>query len=234
MPPTAEGRWALTTAPLAAPPSATDWAAAMASQLLARHGIVTRETVSSEAVDGGFQAVYQVLRAMEEAGRIRRGYFVAGLGGAQFAMPPALDLLRSMRDLPDEPRTVVLAATDPANPYGAIVRWPRAPLVEEGRGPTRSAGARVILVDGELAGYLRRGERELLLFLPAAEPALARVAREVARTLRHLALAREEGRRGMLLAEIDGREATTHPAAAVFIDEGFARSAMGLQLRPGP
>ncbi len=86
---------------------------------------ITRETVASEAVAGGFTAVYQVLRAMEEAGRIRRGYFVAGLGAAQFALPAALDLLRSLRDLPEAPRTVVLAATDPANPYGSILPWPR-------------------------------------------------------------------------------------------------------------
>ena len=155
---------------------------------------------------------------------------MAGLGGAQFAAPAAVELLRSMREMPDAPRTHVLAATDPANPYGAIVRWPQnAPPDDEtaGRGPTRSAGARVVLVDGELAGYLRRGERELLLFSSDAEPRHAQVTREVARALRRLM-----GTRGMLLAEIDGSDATAHPAAAVFIDEGFARTAMGLQLRP--
>ena len=112
---------------------------------------MTRETVASEAVSGGFSAVYQVLRAMEDAGRIRRGYFVAGLGGAQFAMPAALDLLRSMRDVPDEPRTVTVAATDPANPYGSILPWPEAGSRQEAARPTRSVGARVILVDGQAA-----------------------------------------------------------------------------------
>ena len=79
---------------------------------------MTRETVAAESIPGGFSAVYDVLKAMEEAGRIRRGYFVGGLGGAQFALPAAVDLLRSFRDVPEEPRHVVLAATDPANPYG--------------------------------------------------------------------------------------------------------------------
>src|SRR6185436_13613062 len=97
-----------------APPTAsspTEWAAAMAQQLLARHGLVTRETVASEAVTGGFSAIYQVLKAMEDAGRVRRGYFVAGLGAAQFAMPAALEMLRGMREPPDTPRTIALAAT---------------------------------------------------------------------------------------------------------------------------
>src|SRR5258705_1091047 len=209
----------------------TEWATAMAHQLLARHGVITRETVAAESIAGGFSAVYQVLKAMEEAGRIRRGYFVAGLGAAQFAMPAALDLRRSMRDVRDEPRTVVVAATDPANPYGASIKWPElAEATASGRGPTRAAGALVILVDGHAAAYLRRGERELLLFLPEAEPSRSRIGREVARMLLHLAATRE-GRRGMLIAEINGTPATVHPAARLFIDEGFAATAMGMQAR---
>jgi ATP-dependent Lhr-like helicase len=226
--------------------AATEWSAALAQQLLARHGIVTRETVASEAVAGGFSAVYQVLRALEDAGRIRRGYFVAGLGGAQFALPPALDLLRSLREQPDERRTVVLAAPDPANPYGTILKWPDpsdapaapAPLPErrpgdaEGTGrPTRVVGALAILVDGFAAGYLRRGERELLLFGSDAEPQRSHRIREVARTLIGLAARREEGRRGMLIAEINGMAAPTHPSARLFVEEGFAITAMGLQAR---
>jgi hypothetical protein len=216
---------------------ATEWAAAMAQQLLTRHGVVTRENVVAESIAGGFSAVYQVLKAMEDAGRIRRGYFVAGLGAAQFAMPAALDLLRSMRDAPDESRTVVMAATDPANPYGALVKWPDLASSESttdvpasGRGPTRVAGALVVLVDGRAAAYLRRGERELLLFLPDAEPLRSRVGREVARLLLHLAATRE-GRRGMLIAEINGASATAHPAARLFVEEGFAATAMGIQAR---
>jgi ATP-dependent Lhr-like helicase len=274
VPPRAEGRWSLIGRRSASgaaspkprsgegglasskPPSgvggATEWATAMAHQLLTRHGVVTRETVAAESVAGGFTAVYQVLKAMEDAGRIRRGYFVAGLGAAQFAMPAALDLLRSMRDVPEEPRTAVMAATDPANPYGAITKWPEPGEAEpglvasersestrllpgersesRGRGPTRVAGALVILVDGRAAAYLRRGERELLLFLPDAEPSRSRVGREAARMLLHLAATRE-GRRGMLIAEINGMPATAHPAARLFIDEGFAATAMGIQAR---
>ena len=274
VPPRAEGRWSVVqparqgrpaspkprssaSGPASPKPrsggrEATEWATAMAHQLLARHGVITRETVAAESVAGGFSAVYQVLKAMEDAGRIRRGYFVAGLGAAQFALPAALDLLRSMRDVPEEPRTVVMAATDPANPYGAITKWPEVgespdglglserseskglALSErsesKGRGPTRAAGALVILVDGRAAAYLRRGERELLLFLPGSEPSRSRVGREVARMLLHLAATRE-GRRGMLIAEINGVPATGHPAARLFIEEGFAATAMGIQAR---
>ena len=241
VPPRAEGRWSLVAGPRASKDSrgsATEWATAMAHQLLARHGVVTRETVAAESVAGGFSAVYQVLKAMEDAGRIRRGYFVAGLGAAQFAVPAALDLLRSMRDVPEEPRTAVMAATDPANPYGAITKWPTTSSApgpapserSESRGPTRTAGALVILVDGRAAAYLRRGERELLLFLPESEPSRSRVGREVARMLLHLAATRE-GRRGLLIAEINGAAATGHPAARLFIEEGFAATAMGIQAR---
>jgi len=241
VPPRAEGRWSLVE-PARQVASrdrgpATEWAAAMAQQLLARHGVITRETVAAESIAGGFSAVYQVLKAMDDAGRVRRGYFVAGLGAAQFAMPAALDLLRSMRDAPEESRTVLMAATDPANPYGALVKWPDIAGAESttdvataGRGPTRTAGALVVLVDGHAAAYLRRGERELLLFLPAAEPLRSRVAREVARMLLHLAATRE-GRRGMLIAEINGAPATAHPVARLFVEEGFAATAMGIQAR---
>ena len=249
VPPRAEGRWSLVDPARQLVrrsaqresgrdrAAATEWATAMAQQLLTRHGVITRETVAAESVAGGFSAVYQVLKAMEDAGRIRRGYFVAGLGAAQFAMPAALDLLRSMRDAPEESRTVVMAATDPANPYGALVKWPdiaspqsTIDMPASGRGPTRAAGALVVLVDGRAAAYLRRGERELLLFLPDAEPSRSRVGREIARILFQLAATRE-GRRGMLIADINGAPATAHPAARLFVEEGFAVTAMGIQAR---
>ena len=86
--------------------------------------MLTREALTVELIPGGFSSVYPVLRAMEESGRLRRGYFVAGLGATQFALPGAVDLLRSLRDAPDEPEVAVLAATDPANPYGATLKWP--------------------------------------------------------------------------------------------------------------
>ena len=238
VPPAAEGRWSVVQPPRMTKTASTDWAASMAQQLLARHGVVTRETVAAEAVSGGFTAVYDVLKAMEDTGRVRRGYFVAGLGAAQFAMPAALDLLRSLRDASEEPRAVLLAATDPANPYGGIVKWPdlasgnTTGASDSGRGPTRSVGALVILVDGAAAGYLRRGERELLLFLPDAEPQRSRVGRAVARALLDLSRGRQPGQRGMLLAEINGAAASTHPAARMFMEEGFVVGALGLQVRP--
>ncbi len=246
VPPTAEGRWSA-VAVNDRTVSPTEYMTSLAQQLLTRHGVVTRETVTHEAIVGGFSTVYTVLKAMEDSGRVRRGYFVAGLGGAQFAMPAGLDLLRSMRDVPDEPRTVALAATDPANPYGSILKWPDTgePVasaegsttpIEGGRGPTRSVGSIVILVDGAAAAYLKRGERELLLFPPDDEPRRSMVIRQVARTLRRLAAAREEGRRGMLIVEVNGTPGTAHPAARLFIEEGFLPTAMGLQARvpPGP
>src|SRR5207247_6219787 len=119
-PPEAAGRWSLVPAPGAG--TTTERLHAISLSLLERHGVVTREAVASEAIEGSFSAVYPVLRAMEEAGRIRRGYFVDGLGAAQFALAGALDRLRSARDAADPPgsgEVLLLAASDPASPYGA-------------------------------------------------------------------------------------------------------------------
>jgi ATP-dependent Lhr-like helicase len=96
----------------------------MAQQLLNRYGVVTREVAGAEGIAGGFGAVYDVLKALEDAGRIRRGYFVGGVGATQFALPAALDLMRSLRGEPDTPEVLTLAATDPANPYGTTLTWP--------------------------------------------------------------------------------------------------------------
>jgi ATP-dependent helicase Lhr and Lhr-like helicase len=168
-PPTAAGRWSLTHELFAGSASSTEAAAAVANQLLDRHGVLTRESMRAEAVRGGFSTVYPVLKALEEAGRVRRGYVVAGLGAAQFAAPGAIDRLRALRD-PDEhgptdrtPDVVVLAATDPAQPYGAALAWPET----AGR-PSRSAGAFVVLVDGDPVAELERGGRSLTTF-PGAE-----------------------------------------------------------------
>ena len=130
---------------------------ALAGVLLQRHGVLTREAVLAEGTPGGFAGVYPVLRAMEEAGRIRRGYFIEGLGASQFALPGAVDRLRGLRE-PDG-RIVALAATDPANPYGIVIPW----LESAGR-PARAAGAYVVLESGELKLFLERGGRSLLTF----------------------------------------------------------------------
>ena len=210
---------------------ATKWAAATTQQLLARHGVVTREAVASEFVPGGFGVVYPVLKALEEGGRLRRGYFVAGLGATQFALPGALDLLRSLRDLPDEPEVVLLAATDPANPYGATLKWPRG-RDDAGRAPTRSVGASVILVDGAVVAYVARGERQLTTFLPEAEPARSRAARAIGRVLIERTAVTEVPR-AMLIEEIDGAPPDHHPLTAYLVEAGYAASAAGLQARPG-
>jgi ATP-dependent Lhr-like helicase len=258
-PPSAEGRWALVSQALDRSAKAvaprdvaiTKWAAAMTQQLLARHGVVTREAVAADGVTGGFGIVYPVLKGLEENGRIRRGYFVAGLGATQFAMPGALDLLRSLRDAPDEPEIAVLAATDPANPYGAALSWPKkkpqsaqssqskdfsadaanSPVFsgDAGRGPTRSVGATVILVNGALAAYLGRGDRQLVTYLPETEPERSKVGRAVARVLIDRARVGGDSPRGMLIEEIDGAPPTGHPLSPLLADAGFVAGAMGLQ-----
>src|ERR1700682_877587 len=126
-PATTQGRWSLVES-LIAKRSETERARALAHQLLSRYGVVVREAAAVESIAGGFSAVYPVLKAMEDAGRVRRGYFVAGLGATQFATAGALDLLRSLRDESDQPEVAMLAATDPANPYGALLKWPEAGL----------------------------------------------------------------------------------------------------------
>ena len=161
-PPRAQGRWSLLTRELGDRDavSPTEAAAALAGVLLDRHGVLTRAAARGEGVAGGFAAVYPVLRAMEESGRIRRGYFVTGLGGAQFALPGAVDRLRAFRDGVPEgfPGAVVLAATDPANPYGVALAWPET----EGARPQRAAGAFVVLVDGLASLYVEKGGRGLV------------------------------------------------------------------------
>ena len=244
-PPAAEGRWTLVRPVLADPRvrtatgvsqpmrpakgDATKWAAAMAHQLLARHGVLTREAVAAEAIPGGFGVVYPVLKAMEESGRLRRGYFVAGLGATQFALPGALDLLRSLRDSPDEAEVAVLAATDPASPYGAMLKWPATLAADAGRGPTRTVGATVILVDGALAAYLARGDRQLLTVLPDAEPQRSRAGRAIGRMLIDRARTGGDTPRGMLIEEIDGLEPSAHPMAPYLAEAGFIYGAMGFQ-----
>ena len=229
-PPSAQGRWSLVAERAGTPVSPTEWAAATARQLLDRHGVVTRETVAAEGIRGGFSAVYDVFKAMEDSGRVRRGLFVGGLTAAQFATPAALDLLRAGRERPESPQVVHLAATDPANPYGATLRWPaEQETTGERRALMRAAGALVILVNGALAAYLPRGGRRLSAFLPEADPERTMVARAVSRRLFELATAQEGQRRGVLVAEVNGGAAGDHPVAPFLLEAGYARGAAGLQ-----
>jgi len=163
-PPSAQGRWSLVSQLVEQQSTATQALHAVAMQLLERHGVVTREAVLAEHVRGGFAGVYGVLKALEERGAVRRGYFVDGLGAAQFAVPGAVDRLRACKDpnLATEqgPGTVVvLAATDPAQPYGASLDWPTT----SGR-PTRSAGALVLLEEGEVLGWYDVRSHHLVTF----------------------------------------------------------------------
>lgn len=220
-PPATQGRWSLVPQFTM---SGTERANALAHQLLTRYGVVTRETAPVEGIAGGFSAVYPVLKAMEEAGRIRRGYFVAGLGATQFATGGALDLLRSYREAPDEPETTILAATDPANPYGAIVRWPESPFAL-----MRTVGARVILVNGALACYLGRGEKQLFVFLPEEEPTRSMVGREIAGALASLV---ENGtRRALLITEVNDQPVAKSDVAPFLAEAHFTPSSLGYQCR---
>ncbi len=219
-PPAAAGRWSLVADHLTGAAKPTARAAALAQQLLQRYGVITRDVAAAEGIPGGFSAVYDVLRAMEEAGRIRRGYFVSGVAATQFAMPSALDTLRSLRHEPDAPEVVRLAAADPANPYGTLLKWPGV-RSEPGRGPSRSVGALVVLVNGEAAAWISRG-RQLLVWLPQDEPQRSATAAAVAHELAAL---------GLLVAEINGAPADAHPLAPHLERAGFSRSPHGYQLR---
>jgi ATP-dependent Lhr-like helicase len=198
--------------------------------LLDRHGVLTRESVNAEEVAGGFSAVYPVLRAMEESGRIRRGYFVDGLGAAQFALPGAVDRLRSMRESAADRAGAwavhLLAAADPANPYGAALAWPRRS--ESDRRPLqRAAGAYVVLVDGAAALYLDRGGHSLQTLPAADDPAVAGAALAALRDLV------ESGRfRELVLTRVDGEPVATSSWRPRLEEAGFAAGYRGHVLRP--
>ncbi len=182
--------------------------AAWTDVLLERHGVVTRDGISSEPVPGGFTRFYPVLRRMEDIGSVRRGYFVEGMGGAQFALPGAVDRLRS----PDD-ATVALASTDPASLYGAAVPWPKH---EAGR-PARAAGTWVIISDGALAAFL--DTRRLLTFQEFDE--------RIAGALAELGTRRNR----MVINQIDGRSPATTTAGELLTRFGFAPTPRGLAYR---
>ena len=236
-PPSGAGRWSL-VAPLRLPPpgqapaTPTEVAHARASQLLERYGVLTREAALGEGIEGGFAGVYPVLKALEERGAVRRGYFVAGLGAAQFALPGAVDRLRAAREARatdaldgrdgrggvTRDEVLVLAATDPAQPFGASLPWPPT----DGR-PARATGALVVLVDGEAAVYVERGGRSLLTF-PAAL-----IDPRWAGALAHVVASGQ--RRSFELAKVDGAPARESPHADTLREAGFADGYKGLVLR---
>jgi ATP-dependent Lhr-like helicase len=229
-PAAADGRWSLVEARLAgrAAPSATERVTALAQQLLARYGIVTREVAAVEEIAGGFAGPYEAFKAMEAAGRIRRGYFVSGVAATQFAWPAALDLLRGRRHAPEVPEVLTLPALDPANPYGAILPWP---ITNPPGRLTRTVGAQVVLVDGALGGYLARGGRHLWIWLPEDEPQRQRMTTAVAARVGALADRAGTHGDGVLVTEIDGQRALDHPFAEALLGDGFVRTHAGLQRR---
>ena len=213
-PPHAQGRWSSTRALVRLAATDTERHAAWAQLLLDRHGVVTRRTVLAEGFPGGFSALYPVFSHLEETGRIRRGYFVEGLGGSQFALPGAVDRLRN------EPPSglAVIAATDPANPYGGVLPWPE---LDDAR-LARDAGAYVLLLDGELVGYLDKGRRGLTLIdaTPERFGEISRALAEVADRYRRLTL-----------VTVNGQPATASPLAASLGEWGFATAPRGLTYR---
>ncbi len=227
-PPSAEGRWSLLADRVSSRMTDTQWSTATAQQLLARYGIVTREVAAAEGIAGGFGAVYDVLKALEDQGRVRRGYFVGGVGATQFALPAALELLRSLREMPADPEVLTLAATDPANPYGTTLKWVVPAGQETGRAPVRIVGAFVILVTGALAAYVGRGGRQVTVYLPEDEPARSATGRAVGRALAEFA--RDEQRGGLLVAEVNGEDPARHPIAPYLVEAGFHPSPMGFQM----
>jgi ATP-dependent Lhr-like helicase len=218
-PPSATGRWSLLPS---VEMNATRRLHAVANQLLMRHGIVTRGSVTAEAVAGGFAAVYTVLKAMEESGHCRRGYFLEGLGGAQFAVPGAVDRMRTLATpaLGDTHHALLLASTDPANPYGAALSWPEGK--PDAGGPGRKAGASVVLVDGKLILFIERGGRSMLVFSDDPE--------ELAIAVETLAIAVKDGMSERLTLErVDGRSVFETPAAPLLVRAGFTESTRGLR-----
>ncbi|HEY2880497.1 ATP-dependent helicase [Nocardioides sp.] len=225
-PPTTTGRWAIVPE---VDPDPTRRAHATAERMLERYGVVTRGAVMSERTTGGFAAVYKVLSAFEDSGRCRRGYFVEGLGAAQFGTAGAIDRLRTFTEVggeQDKPEAVTLAATDPANPFGSALPWPERET-SGGHRPGRKAGALVVLVDGALTLYVERGGRTLLTW--SDEAALLRPAA--------LSLS-EAGRRGalgrMTVEKADGEQILgggSTPLREALDAAGFVSTPRGLRLR---
>jgi ATP-dependent Lhr-like helicase len=203
-----QGRWSLTDRLFAGRAERR----ALAELLLERQGIVTRDGVRGEGIAGGYGAVYSELRALETLGTCRRGYFVEGLGGAQFALPGAVERLRELRPKEgEEPEALVLAAADPAQPYGAALPWPR----RSGARAARVAGAHVVLLGGEAALFVERGGRSLVpLREPDEEwlrPALAALVEFV----------RAGGAKRLAVERFDGEPVTEHDVLPLLVEAGF-------------
>jgi ATP-dependent Lhr-like helicase len=223
------GRWSLVRDLIDPRVTSTEREHARATLLLDRHGIVARESMALEAGAGGFGPTYRVFRAMEEAGKLRRGYFVEGLGGAQFAYAGVVDRLRRVRDGENKGDVCLLAASDPANPYGWLLPWPDFGPSAQGAAsvspPRRSTGARVVLVGGAPVLYLNRSGRAVKVRSDASESELARaipILAEFAQTRR---------RKDVEIETIDGETALASALRPAFEAAGFTASYKLLRLQ---
>ncbi|HYY74353.1 MAG TPA: DEAD/DEAH box helicase [Solirubrobacterales bacterium] len=211
-----QGRWSLTGALFEKAPPAGPRLRAQAELMLERYGIVTRETVLAEGVPGGFAALYGEMSNLEMLGTARRGYFVEGLGGAQFALPGAVERLRSLPR--EEGRYLVLAASDPANPYGASLPWPKRDRAGKGgRRPSRTPGAYILLRDGEPLLFVERGGRGILRLAELGDEALAEAIAELAGAARDGLLPR------LAIERLDGEPVIGSGLEETLIAAGFAR-----------
>ena len=220
------GRWSLVASLLTNPKTATERLHARTLLYLERHGIVSREAMAIEAQTGGFSSIYPVLREMEEAGRVRRGHFALGLTSAQLAVPGAVDRLRALRKVDLGEPAVFLAATDPAQPYGALLAWPQ---VRRGQGrPRRAVGAAVVLVDGLLCLFIDGGGRRVLSFCDETSDSggsrLERGLRSFAASVERL------GQKQLRVEEIDGEKARSSKLADAFGRAGFRVGYRGLEI----
>jgi ATP-dependent Lhr-like helicase len=228
-----EGRWSLVEQRFERErTSFTEHAAALAQQMLVRYGIVMRETALAEDIAGGYPSIYLALKTMEEGGWIRRGMFVAGMGAAQFATSAAVDMLRGLKTNAEQAEAFHLASTDPANPYGSLLPWTKV-IGPDGtaHGMARTSGASVVLVDGELAAFLRRRNSAIRAFLPDEEPDRSKVAAGLARKLAEVAAQRRGRRNGLLISSINDQPASGHFLARFLENAGFSPSAAGFQMR---
>ncbi len=207
-----QGRWSLTAPLFANAPGPGAKLRATAELMLERYGIVTRETVLAEGIPGGFSTLYGELGNLELLGTARRGYFVEGLGGAQFALPGAVERLRSLPEA--DGSYLVLAATDPANPYGASLPWPK---LEGGRRPGRAPGAHLLLRDGEPIVFVERGGRGLLRLKALEGP-------DLEEAMRALAEAVSDGHLPKLAVEkLDGEPVIGSGHEEALVGAGFSR-----------
>jgi ATP-dependent Lhr-like helicase len=218
--PTVQGRWSLTRSLFSAPVDPSTRRRAQAELLLERYGIVTREQVLAEGIPGGFSSLYDQFAALETLGVCRRGYFIEGLGGAQFALPGAVERLRGQRD-DDAAPPIVLAATDPAQVYGGVLKWPQI----EGRTPARQAGSYVVLAGAEPVLYVERGGKGLQVLVAPADERVAPALEALAEGVRRGRLSKK-----LSVERVNGEPVVGSPLEPMLLEYGFRSGTRKLTL----